>query len=147
MVTDPEHATQTQKSKYRYIFSSKHHGGGSATDACWAKDIRRDDEFSVFDAADLHSISDDRGWLYGVLPGAEEKLRDLGTWQQQIAEFPAANANVPWHGYPLWAVNEVGPTNRANQKMRPSKEVFQKMEDAGLISARQRKRLYKGDHA
>jgi len=147
MAEDPIHPEPTRRSRYFYLFSGKHHGGGRDDDARWAEDISRDEEFSVFDEADFHDISDEDGRLYGVLPTPARGLRDLGTWQQQMAEFPLANENVPWHGYPIWAVNQDAPSNRSDQKMRPAKEVFRKMEREGLITKRQRKRLFKGDHA
>ncbi len=146
-MSDPIHSEQTRKRCYRYQFTAKHHGAGKADDARWAEDVTREEEFSVFDDADFHDISDEDGRFYGVLRGANGALRDIGTWQQQIAEFPPANEGVPWHGYPLWAVNELAPANRSAQRMRPAREIFEKMERAGLISSRQRKRLYKGDHA
>jgi hypothetical protein len=145
-MSDPIHSEQTRKRRYSYQFTGKHHGAGKADDARWAEEVSRVEEFSVFDDADCHDILDEDGRFYGVLRDADGKLRDLGAWQQQIAEFPPANEGVPWHGYPLWAVNELAPPNRARQQMRPAREVFEKMERAGLITARQRKRLYKGDH-
>jgi hypothetical protein len=101
-----------------------------------------EEEFSVFDTADWHDLSDDRQWLYGVLRAEDGELRILGTWDQQVAAFPAADEGQPWHGYPLYPLNELGPTNRRGERHRPAKEVFAKMEQAGLITARQRKRLY-----
>jgi len=147
VATDEMHPTRTQRSQHEYMFTAKHHGGGSRSDACWSPQVTRDGEFSVFDLADLHSIADDGGWLYGVLRDSNHGLRDLGTWGQQIAEFPKANEGVPWHGFPIWAVNNEAPPNRAAETLRPSKEVFQQMEKVGLITRRERKRLYKGDHA
>ncbi len=64
-----------------------------------------------------------------------------------MAVFPKANEGVPCHGYPLWAVNNHAPSNRAHQKMRPTKEVFGKLENAGLITKCEYKRLWKGDNA
>ena len=87
---------------YRYQFAAKHHGGGKADDARWVDDVSRDEEFSVFDEADFRDILDDDGRLYGVLRGADGKLRYLGTWKQKIAEFPRANEGIAWHGYPIW---------------------------------------------
>jgi len=147
MAEDPIHPDPTRNNGYRYLFAGKHHGGGSRSDARWSEEVGRAEEFSVFDTADFHDIADERGWLYGVLREEDGSLRDLGTWEQQVAEFPLANEGVPWHGYPIWAVNRAAPANRSGQKMKPSKEVFEKMEAAGLITSRQRKRLYKGDHA
>jgi hypothetical protein len=92
MATDLIHPTQTRRSQYHYLFTSKHHGGGSAGDAQWAPDVTQSEEFSVFDDADFHEIFDDRSWLYGGLRSPTGELRDLGTWQQQIAEFPKTAA-------------------------------------------------------
>jgi hypothetical protein len=144
MGSDPEHSEVTRRSKYRYCFTSKHHGGGSSEDAKWS--ISREEEFSVFDTADFLEVCDDEGWYYGVLAAAG-KLKDIGTWEQQMAEFPKASEGSPWHGYPIWAVNEEAPPNRSSQKMRPPKSVFRRMEATGLISKQQRKRLFKGEHA
>jgi hypothetical protein len=144
-VQDVEHPERTQRSQYRYLFTAKHHGGGPRDAARWSAQISDDDEFSVFDTADLHEVFDERGWLY-VLRGDDEKLRYLGTWSQQLAEFPAADEGQPWHGYPLWPLQELGPENRRGEKLRPSKEVFGRMEKVGLITGRERKRLYKGEH-
>ncbi len=144
---EPIHPAQTGKHGYRYQFTAKHHGGGKLDDACWSQAVTPDEEFSIFDNADEQDIFDADGWYYGVLDDGKGNLRELGTWQQQIAEFPAAGAAVVWHGYPVWAVNGLAAPNRSGQHMRPAKSVFDKMEQAKLITARQRKRLYKGDHA
>ena len=144
MASDPVHPEVTRRNKYRYCFTSKHHGGGSSEDAEWG--ISRDDEFAVFDSADFFEVCEADGWHYGVL-SVDGDLRDIGSWQQQVAEFPKASPGNPWHGYPLWAVNEEAPPNRSAQKMRPSKVIFTKMEAAGLITKQQRKRLFKGQHA
>jgi hypothetical protein len=146
-MSDPIYREQTRKRHYTYQFTAKHHGGGKADDAQWANDVSRDEEFSVFDEADVCDIYDEDGRFFGVLRDKVGKLRDLGTWQQQMAEFPSSNEGVPWHGYPIWSVNELAPENRASQKVRPAKEVFARMEKVGLITKRERKRLYKGHHA
>ncbi len=85
MSDEPEHPTPTARSGYRYVFTSKHHGGGASGDSRWA--ITQDEEFSVFDTADQHAIADSDGRLYGVLRQGGG-LADLGTWFQQVAEFP-----------------------------------------------------------
>jgi hypothetical protein len=143
---DPVHPNRTRRNGYRYLFSSKHHGGGAPGDARWLPSLTREEEFSVFDTADDHDLSDDRQWLYGVLRSDEGEIRYLGTWKQQLAEFPVATSGMPWHGYPIWPLKELAPPNRQGEKFRPGKEVFQKMEEAGLITESQRRRLYKGDH-
>lgn len=130
-----------------YQFYDKHHGRGAPDVARWLREMSEDEEFAVFDTADANEISDERGWLYGVRPrDAEGDIPDLGTWGQQIAEFPHARPNETWHGYPLWPLVEAGPENRKGEKSRPSKDVFSKMVAAGMLDDRQRKRLYKGDH-
>ena len=144
----PIHPTPTRRSGYRYLFYVKHHGpGGHDGPAKWASEFSHDEEFAVFDSADFHEISDERGWLYGVRISESQQVLALGTWGQQVAEFPQARANEPWHGYPLWPLKQDGPPNRRGEQHRPSKAVFQKMEEVGLISRRDRKRLQKGDHA
>lgn len=144
---DHEHAQRTRRSQYRYLFNAKHHGGGTSSDACWSPQLGENEEFAVFDTADWHDLSDERQWLYGILRNTEGALTDLGTWNQQVAEFPFASAGQVWHGYPLWAVSELAPQNRRGEKYRPAKEVLDKMKSAGLITSSQRKRLLKGDHA
>lgn len=145
---DPVHPTPTRRSEYCYKFTDKHHGGGKWDDARWLPDLSRPDEFTVFDTADYHSIADAQGWLYGMLRGIDGKLRELGTWQQQVATFPFANPGQLWHGYPIWAVNKfIAPPNRADNKMMPPKAVFRQMERVGIITKRERKKFEKGDCA
>lgn len=143
----PIHPVPTQRSGYRYLFYDKHHGRGSPDAAQWLVNLSRDEEFAVFDAADQNDFSDERGWLYGLRARQiGGHIPDLGTWGQQIAEFPLARSIDPWHGYPIWPLGEQGPENRKGEKGRPSKSVFLRMEAAGLITHRERKKLYKGDH-
>jgi hypothetical protein len=146
-MSDLVHPVTTPKRRFNFVFTAKHHGGGKVDDARWSAEVTMIEEFGVFDEADFCDIFDKDRRLYGVLRATDGSLRDLGTWKQQMAEFPEADQGVPWHGYPIWAVAEIGPPNRAGQKCRPQKEVFQKMQDAGLITLQQRKRLYKGAHA
>jgi hypothetical protein len=143
----PIHPVLTQRSRHRYQFRDKHHGRGGNDAAQWLSSMSQEDEFAVFDAADLHEISDERRWLYGVRPRDEQgRIPELGTWGQQVAEFPFARPNETWHGYPLWPLGEAGPDNRKGEKCRPDKVVFQRMEKAAMITPRERKKLYKGDH-
>jgi hypothetical protein len=137
-------ATDAQERFSLLIHSQAHGGSGDA--ACWLPEISEDSEFRVFDDADAFELADDRGWLYGILRDDEGGLRDLGTWHQQIAEFPFAREGTPWHGYPLWPVNETAPDNRRGEKHRPSREVLDKMVAAGILTQRQKRRLMKGDH-
>jgi hypothetical protein len=135
MPTLPEivdHPIATDENGYRYQFTPKHHGA-VAHAAQWLPSLTLDEEFAVFNSADGHNLTDDRGWLYGV-ERSVDTLRDLGTWTQQIAEFPCPNAGHPWHGYPIWAVNDDAPDNRRGHRFRPDRSVFNKMLAAGLIT-------------
>ena len=62
----PIHPVPTQRSGFRYHFYDKHHGRGGPAAAQWLPSMGREDEFAVFDTADLHEILDERGWLYGI---------------------------------------------------------------------------------
>ena len=144
---DIEHPTRTRRGEYRYLFTAKHHGGDS-TASMWLPEIAQEVEFAIFDFADFVQIVDSRGWLYGVLREADGKLSTIGTWDEQVAEFqPGSDAADPWHGYPQWALNEIGPANRRKQQCRPEKAVFDRMRTAGMISKVQRKRFLTGRHA
>jgi hypothetical protein len=140
-----EHDRRTDRSAFRYQFTSKHHGA-DAEAAQWLPELTLEDEFAVFNLADQHDLSDDDGRLYGVLL-VDQNLRQLGTWFQQIAEFPAVRSGEAWHGYPIWPANELAPENRRGQRMRPARVVFTKLERAGLIDAGQKRRLIRGRHA
>jgi len=92
----PIHPVPTRRSGYLYLFYNKHHGRGGHEAAQWLPSLSRDDEFAVFDVADRDDLSDERGWLYGIRPRDEAAhIPDLGTWGQQIAEFPLARSNDP----------------------------------------------------
>jgi hypothetical protein len=140
------HPMQTRRSHHRYLFYVKHHGGDHRA-ARWCPEISREAEFAIFDTADDLEISDERGWLYGVgARDADDHLPELGTWGQQVAEFPRARPEQPWHGYPLWPLEDAGPQNRRGEFARPSKQVFRIMVERGLLTDRERKRLTKGHH-
>jgi len=141
---DHEHPQPTRRHGYRYLFTSKHHEGHG--DAQWVASLSEADEFAVFDGADEMELSDENGNLFGALSEGDDSLRTLGIFAEQIAMFPCAAEGSPWHGYPLWALNDGAPANRRNQKHRPAREVFDKMVLAGLINQGMRRRLMKGDH-
>jgi hypothetical protein len=142
----PIHPVPTQRSGYRYFFYEKHHGRGGPDAAQWEPSLSHEEEFGVFDLADLHEVSDE-GRLYGIGRDSEGRIRSLGIWDEQVAEFPAARDGELWHGYPLWPLLEKGPVNRRGQKHRPAKAVFRRMEEERLLTTRERKRLEKGDYA
>jgi hypothetical protein len=138
------HFQVTRASGYRYHFTPKHHGGDPSA-GMWLPQIGLDEEYSVFDNADLRRIVDSRGWLYGIAQDENGDLQVLGTWDEQVAEFqPPSSAIDPWHGYPQWAVDETGPPNRRRQQCCPEKVVFNRMVEVGMITKLQRKRLLTG---
>jgi hypothetical protein len=136
----------TDRSGYRYMFTTKHRGAGSSREARWAHDLSEDDEFSIFNTADVAQIFDEDGRHYGVLRDVSKRLREIGTERQQMAEFPVADEGIPWHGYPAWPLSGRAAENKATHQARPSRLVFGKLESAGVLTKRERKRLFKGDH-
>lgn len=138
------HPDRSDNRNRQYQFTPKHHGADPNA-AQWLPDLMFAEEFAVFNSADQHDLADDRDWLYG-LQRTGDSLRRLGTCAEQIAEFPFAPEGQAWHGYPIWPVNDQTRGSRRGEKMRPAKEVFLEMEQAGLLTSRQRKRLFKGDH-
>src|SRR5438067_1620202 len=123
LATVAVHAEVTGRSGYQYQFTPKHHGADPGA-AQWLPDLTLAEEFAVFNAADQHDLSDDDGRLYGVQPDDGDGLRYLGTWNQQVAEFPVAREGEAWHGYPLYPVSELAPQDRQGEKYRPAKAVF-----------------------
>jgi hypothetical protein len=138
---------QTRKRGFRHEITAKHHGENRRA-AMWLPEVTPAEEFAIFDAADFGDIFDDRRSLYGVQPLASAELRTLGMWQEQVAKFPRKRRNEPWHGYPVWPL-EIPREGRTKKpkKQRPPKEVFDRMQEASLITARQRMRLMNGEHA
>jgi hypothetical protein len=84
-----EHSQTTRMNRLRYQFTPKHHGGpGSRGQAQWILSITFAEEFSIFDEADSSEVLDIRGNMYGVLRDTAGELRDLGSWEEQIAKIP-----------------------------------------------------------
>lgn len=141
------HPTATQRSHYRYFFYDKHHGRGGPEAARWLPALNEDDEFAIFDQADLLDLSDEHRNLCGIsiAPGPEREVRYLGTRRQQIAKFPAAHPDAHWHGFPL------GPLERNDGEPHPPvrplpHDTLRKMVTSGLLDESQRRRLMKGKH-
>jgi hypothetical protein len=55
------HPHATQRSNHRYFFYDKHHGRGGPEAARWSPDLTDDEEFAIFDQADLLDLSDEQG--------------------------------------------------------------------------------------
>ncbi len=90
------HPRPTERNGYRYFFYDKHHGRGGPEAAAWAHDVTEDDEFGVFNQADLLDLSDEHGNFYGIWLQTEpqREIRFLGTLRQQIAKFPLGAVKV-----------------------------------------------------
>ena len=150
------HPRPTARRNLQYLFTPKHHGG-DATASCWLTAIMLNEEFAIFDRADGivvavpgddEQVADPDGNLYGyeVLGAANQHLRELGTWDQQMAEYPVQQPGAPWHGYPIWPINPVATGQQfQGQRCRPLPAVFRRMEQLGHITHSHRKRLMKGD--
>src|SRR5262249_19962966 len=104
-----------------------------------------DEEFAVFDLADLHEISNEKGDFYGLRLGAEGEIITLGTREEQVAEFPAAQEGHSWHVYPVWPIMRLD-RDKKQRKYPPPREALAKMQEARLITEKQRKRLAGGKH-
>ncbi len=152
--TNTPHPVRTARREIVYVFTPKHHGGGGSKAACWSLPSF-EEEFRIFDRADGQTVADGQdcgqvadqeGNLYGyeVLPTGS--LRELGTWYQQMAEFPVQQPGESWHGYPIWPnLGPLVPPRLRGERCRPDKSVFVRMELLGHISPAQHKRLKRGD--
>ncbi len=93
----PVHHATTQRSRYPYFFHSKHHRTVPSDDAQWLLEpvLTNDQEFAVFDLADLIILADDHGNLYGMRPKQADAVPVLGTRGEQVAIFPVTRALAP----------------------------------------------------
>jgi hypothetical protein len=138
----PLHPVVTQRSGYQYFFYTKHHQPSNTTDAQWEPALTQDEEFTVFDLADLHDLSEPNGDLFGLHIGLGPSILVLGTGGQQVAEFPATAAGQAWHGYPLFPLAKRG---RGQKRKNPiPTDALDKMEQVGLLTPSQISRLKRG---
>ena len=150
------HPVLTARRGLTYEFTPKHHGG-SATASCWLTVITFAEEFSIFDradgivvaapGADNRQVIDVSGKLYGyeILGAENQHLRELGTWGEQMSEYPAPHVGHSWHGYPIWPRRPIASTQFQGQRCRPDSQVFDRMVQLGDITLSHRKRLMKGN--
>jgi hypothetical protein len=135
------HPQRTQRSAFQYFFYDKHHGKDPLASQ-WLAEIKQDEEFAVFDLADLHGLSDDKGNLFGLRLGPASAILELGTDSQQVAEFPASQPQQAWHGYPMWPLK-----SRGRPRLASPKQGLLKMVAAQLLTRPQYQRLIKGKPA
>lgn len=149
------HPVATKRRGLVYVFTPKHHGA-SPNSSCWAADLSFDEEFAIFDRADgiivedriamdERQVADADGNLYGYEKLENGSLRELGTWHQQLTEFPHQTEGSEWHGYPIYPTSPLAPPRYQGQKCRPATEVFDRMVQIGDITPGQRKKLKKGE--
>ncbi len=139
------HPTPTERSGYRYFFYDKHHGRGGPDVARWLPELTDDDEFAIFNQADLMDFSDGHGNLYGMRFGAAPNRRvlKLGTLRQQVAKFPRSHPGASWHGFPLGPLE--GDFDPPHPPIRAlPRDALNKMVESGLLDAIQRSRLLRG---
>jgi hypothetical protein len=139
----PVHPQSSERSRYRYFFYDKHHKAGYSEDAQWLPEMTHDEEFAVFDLADFHDLSNEKGDLYGLRLNPERSVMILGTREEQVAEFPVVETDHPWHGYPVWPIMRLD-RDRNERKYPAPRDVLKRMKDEGLITENQRKRLARG---
>jgi len=118
----------SSNNKLCYFFAFKHHDANNVAEGQWAIPIA--EEFSVFENADLNSISH-KGDLYGIY-SVNGRVVTLGTMYETVAKFPFARAREAWHGFPMWPIS---PPKRIVRKPKtvPS-EAIEKMVDCGMIT-------------
>ncbi len=90
----PLHPRRTERSGYEYYFYDKHHKAGYSEDAQWLPEMTHDEEFAVFNLADSHELSNEKGDLYGLRLSAEGNVLILGTREAQVAEFPLSRKGI-----------------------------------------------------
>lgn len=129
----------------RYQFYWAHHGRGTKDDSQWLSVITHREEFLIFAESDQHEIADGNGNLFGTRRQGATVL-ELGTRGERIAKFWCANEGSPWHRFPLYPLKRDVPENRKEYECRPPKNVFVKMQEAGLIDETTRVRLFRGDY-
>jgi hypothetical protein len=115
------HQTRTVNG-LEYQFTPKHHGAGGKGVACWLPALSLADEFAVFGNADALNIADGSGNLFGAARMGERSLRQLGTFDQQIAKFPFTSGTQAWHGYPVWALDNNAAPNLRSERQRPRRK-------------------------
>jgi len=101
-------------------------------------------EFWIFDTSERHAFFDEDGRLFGLLKEPNTFCDHVGTMDEQVAIFYPPNAGSPWHGHPSYPLT--GVHSRSGQFGKPSKIVFTRMVEVGLLTADQAKRLRNGDH-
>lgn len=134
----------TNPGGYTYYFHPKHRGNGSPHDSRWKLEVTLREEFGIFESAVGLDLSDESGHLYNVRKDVGGSILELGVFHEQIARFWKPRGDHAWHGHPLWPVWAGRPSNRANQIYRPSRVVFRKFVEQGVLSESQGHRLNSG---
>jgi hypothetical protein len=141
----PLHPERTDRNTYQYFFYVKHHNPHNKDASQWLPELSHDEEFQIFNQADVSEIVGANGDLFGLRRGPEEQILILGTDKQMIAEFPHTDPGRAWHGYPMWPIRKGKTAGRYRQPT--PREALKKMKEAGWITENQRKRLEAGKDA
>lgn len=140
----PVHLTPTTRRSLCYFFHPKHHNPNDPDESQWLlpPELTADEEFGVFDFADMNDMSDQKGHLYGI------RVNDgcavvLGTLGQKVARFWEEDPKNPWHGHPISPI--LSRRDRDKDLLRPvPKKVLLKIRAAGVITPQQFSRLKRG---
>ena len=136
----PVHPKVTDNSGYGYFFYTKHHAVGKSSDAQWLPTISHDEEFAVFNLADILTLANRNGDLFGLRRDEQGKILYVGTGDEQIAEFPFARENELWHGIPMWPILE---GNDRKRTVVP-RQALHRMVEVGLLTKSKMGRLAGG---
>ena len=118
----PDPSRATQRSGYFYQFYDKHHGRGGPDAAEWLPSLSRQEEFSVFDSADLNELADEQGRMYGIRPRDETGSARPGVlWESRSRSSPMLGQMRHGMGIPSGRWSDQEPENRRGEKSRPSK--------------------------
>jgi hypothetical protein len=139
----PLHDERTRRSGYQYFFYDKHHNPHNRNDAQWLPELSHEEEFEIFNLADVHEISGTNGDLFGLRRSPQGKVLPLGTEKQQVAKFPWTHEGRAWHGYPLWPIKR-GDEDRT--RLPAPQDALRRMEEIGWLDSNQRRRIGGGKH-
>ena len=107
--------------------------------------MTHDEEFAVFDLADFHDLSNEKGDLYGLHLSPERSIMIWGLEKNRWRSFLFRKEIIPGMAIRAWPIIGWSGTSRSEISL-PPKDALEKMKHAGLITENQRKRLARGKH-
>jgi hypothetical protein len=119
-----------------YLSTFKHRPTSGPGASKWANTCPPTDEYQIFVASFTGKWHGNNGDLWGLQSGQPV----IGMCKEAIAKFPnGGNPLVPWHGYPVSALD-----NKRSYVHRPPPAVVKKWVDLGLINRFQGARINAG---